>query len=142
MCTYFKTETEDHCIVKTLSEKKNMGVRDQFLKKRKLYLQNLTKEWKQPPVVILQQANFCYIFILCLQIRIIRRCDQDVQLMNFPSQIFFKDINHGYKAALLKKNSLWLLLIYMNVVFYCYYEKGRRANARSLSIFILFQLQS
>ena len=53
--------------------------------------------------------------------------------MNFPSQIFFNDINHGYKAALLKKNSLWLLAIYMDVVSYSYYEKGRRTNARSLS---------
>ena len=44
--------------------------------------------------------------------------------------------------ALLKKNSLWLLSIYMDVASYCYYEKGRRTNARSLSIFILFQLQS
>ena len=44
--------------------------------------------------------------------------------------------------ALLKKNSLWLLSIYMDVASYCYYEKGSRTNARSLSIFILFQLQS
>ena len=117
-----------------------MWVRCQSLKKLKLCLQNLTKEWKQPPVVILQQANFCNIFILCLQIRIIRRSDQGVQLMNFPSQIFFNDI--GYKAALLKKNSQWLLSIYMDVASYCYYEKGRRTNVRSLSIFILFQLQS
>ena len=137
MCSYFKTETDDHSIGKILSEK-NMGVLGQFLKKRKLYLQNLIKEWKQPPVVILQQANFCNIFILCLQIRIIRRSDQGVSLMNFPSQILFNDI--GYKTALLKKNSQWLLSIY--VVSYCYYEKGRRTNARSLSIFILFQLQS
>ena len=140
MCTYFKTETKDHSIGKILSEKKIMGIRGQFPKKRKICWQNLTKEWKQPPVVILQQANFCNIFILCLQIRIIRRSDQGVQLMNFPSQIFFNDI--GYKAALLKKNSQWLLSIYMDVASYCYYEKGRRTNARSLSIFILFQLQS
>ena len=33
--------------------------------------------------------------------------------MNFPSQIFFNDINHGYRAAILKKNSLWLLQFYM-----------------------------
>ena len=105
-----------------------MGVRSQFLKKRKLCLQNLTKEWKQPPVVILQQANFCNIFILCLQIRIIRRSDQGVQLMNFPSQIFFNDINHGYKAAILKKNSLWLLPFYMVVATYFYYEKVRRTT--------------
>ena len=103
-----------------------MGVRGQFLKKRKLCLQNLTKEWKQPPVVILQQANFCNIFILCFQIKT-RRYDQCVQLMNFPSQILFNDI--GYKAALLKKNSQWLLSIYMDVASYCYYEKGRRTNA-------------
>ena len=57
--------------------------------------------------------------------------------MNFPSQIFFDDI--GYKAALLKKNYLWLLLAYINVASYCYYEKGRRTNACSLSIFIIFQ---
>ena len=115
-----------------------MGVRDQFLEKRKLCLQNLTKEWKQPPVVILQQVNFHNIFILCLLVRIIKR----VQLMSFPSQIFFNDINHGYKAALLKKNSLWLLSVYVDVASYCYYEKRRRTDTRSLSIFILFQLQS
>ena len=139
MCTYFKTETEDQSIGKILSEK-NMGVRGQCLKKRKFCFQNLTKEWKQPPILILEQANFCNIFILYLQIRIIRRSDQGVQFMNFPSQIFFNDI--GYKAALLKKNSLWPLSIYMHVASNCYYEKGRRTNAHSLSIFILFQLQS
>ena len=140
MCKYFKTETEGHSMGKILNEKKNIGVLGQFLKKRKLCLQNLTKECKQPPVGILQHANFCNIFILYLQIRIIRRSDQGVQFMNFPSQIFFNDI--GYKAALLKKNSQWLLSIYMDVASYCYYEKGRRTNAHSLSIFILFQLQS
>ena len=99
MCTYFKTETEDYSIGKS----KKYGVWGQFLKQRKLCLQNLTKEWKQPPVVILQQANFCNIFILCLWIRIIRKSDPGVQLMNFPSQIFFNDISHGFKAALLNK---------------------------------------
>ena len=33
---------------------------------KKLCMQNLTKEWKQPPVVILQQEIFLNIFILCL----------------------------------------------------------------------------
>ena len=139
MCTYFKTESQDHSIGKILNEKIYGGTR-LFLKKRKLCLQNVTKEQKQPPVVMLQQANFCNIFILCLQIRIIRQSDQRVQLMNCPSQIFIKDI--GYKAALLKKNSQWLHSIYMDVASYCYYEKGSRTNGRSLSIFILFQLQS
>ena len=58
--------------------------------------------------------------------------------MKFHSPIFFNDIDHGYKAALLKKNSLWLLSIYMNMASYWYYEKGRRTNACSLSIFIFF----
>ena len=34
-----------------------MEVRGYFLKKRKFCIQNLMKERKQPPVVILQQAN-------------------------------------------------------------------------------------
>ena len=46
--------------------------------------------------------------------------------MNFPSQIFFNDINHGYRAPILHKNSLWLLPLYMVVATYFYYEKVRR----------------
>ena len=46
--------------------------------------------------------------------------------MNFPSQIFFNDINHGYRAAIFKKNSLWLLPFYMVVATYFYYEKVRK----------------
>ena len=38
----------------------------------------------------------------------------------------FNDINHGYRAAILKKNSLWLLPLYMVVAIYFYYEKVRR----------------
>ena len=85
-----------------------MAVQGQFLKKRKLCIQNLTKEWKQPPVVILQQANFYNIFVLYLWLRIVRRSDQGVQFMNFPSKIFF------------------LIPFYMAVASYCYYEKVRR----------------
>ena len=73
----------------------------------------------QPPVVILQQANFYNIFILCLWQRIIRRSDYDVS----SSQIFFNDINHGYRAASLKKNDLWMHPFYMTAASYCYYEK-------------------
>ena len=43
--------------------------------------------------------------------------------MNFPSQVFFNEINHGYKAAILKENSLWLLPFYMVVATYFYSEK-------------------
>ena len=120
MCTFSKTEAEDHSIGKILSEK-NMGVQEQFLKKWMLCMQNLTTQ-----AVILQQTNFGKIFILYLWLRIITRSDQGVQFMNFPSQIFFNDINHDYEAALLKKNSLWLLSFYVDLASYCYYEKARR----------------
>ena len=43
--------------------------------------------------------------------------------MNFPSQIFFNDINQGYRAALLQKNSLWLIPFYMAETTYCYHGK-------------------
>ena len=46
--------------------------------------------------------------------------------MNFPFHIFFNDINHGYRAAILKKNYLWLLPFYMVVATYFYYEKVHR----------------
>ena len=42
----------------------------------------------------------------------------------------FNDINHGYRAAILKKNSLWLLPLYMVVATYFYYEKVRRTMRR------------
>ena len=85
----------------TLTFTENLGVRCQFLKKR-----------KQPPVVIQEQAILYSIFILCLCLKIIGTSDQDVQFMNFPSKIFSNDINHGYRAAILKKNSFWLLPFY------------------------------
>ena len=59
-----------------------------FSKKRKLCMHNLTKERKQPPVVILHQAIFYKIFILRLWLRTIRMSNLGVQFMNFPSQIF------------------------------------------------------
>ena len=46
--------------------------------------------------------------------------------MNFPSQTYFNDIYHGYRAAMLKKNSLWLLPLYIVVATYFDYEKVRR----------------
>ena len=41
---------------------------------------------------------------------------QNIRSRCFPSQIFFNDINHGYRAAILKKNSLWLLPFYMAAI--------------------------
>ena len=49
--------------------------------------------------------------------------------MNFPSQISFNSIDHGYRAAILKRNFMWLLLFYMAVATYYYYEKvGRKVT--------------
>ena len=55
-----------------------------------------------------------------------RTSNQDVQFMNFPSRIFSNDINPGYRVAVLKKNSLWLLPFYMVVATFFYYEKVSR----------------
>ena len=49
--------------------------------------------------------------------------------MNSSSQICFNGINHGFRAALLKKIFLWLLPFYIAVASYCYYEKVCRTNA-------------
>ena len=70
------------------------------------------------------EVDFAYnICIRCLWLRIIRR------FMNFPSQIFFNDNNHGYRAAILKKSSLWLLSFFMAVPNYCYYKKNDAQTA-------------
>ena len=39
--------------------------------------------------------------------------------MNFPSQMFFNDLNHDYRTAILNKNPLWLLPFYMAVATSC-----------------------
>ena len=78
------------------------GVRGKFMKNRKLCMQNLTKEWKQLPVVILQQTNFYNIFILCLWLRIIRRSDQGVKFINFSfTDIFFNSTLYECRYLLL-----------------------------------------
>ena len=63
---------------KGFKQKKNMGVQGLFLERWKFCKQNSRKEWKQPPIVILQQANFYDVFIWCLWLRIIRNFDQGV----------------------------------------------------------------
>ena len=103
-------------------------------KKRKFCKQNLTKERKQPRVVIPQKVIFYNVFIPCLWLRIIRTSDISVQFMNFSSQILLNDIaSHGYRAVILKKNSLWLLPFFMVVATFCYYKKGAQNDAYSNS---------
>ena len=54
---------------------------------------------------------------------------QKIQSKCLVHEFFFTDIfidtNHGYKAALLKKNTFWLLPFYVAVA-YCCCEKVRR----------------
>ena len=52
--------------------------------------------------------------------------------MNFPSQIFFNDINYGYRAAIFKKHYLCLLPFYMVVATYFYYEKIHRTMGTAI----------
>ena len=51
--------------------------------------------------------------------------------MNFPAQIFFIDINYGYKAAILKKFFVAVSL-YMVVATYLYYEKVHRTMRNAI----------
>ena len=78
-------------------------------------------------------VNFYNISIRCLRLRIVGRSDQSVSLINFPSHIFFNDINHGYRAAVLKKSSLWLLPSYTH----CCYEKVRRTMRTAIVSYLL-----
>ena len=57
--------------------------------------------------------------------------------MNFPSQIFFNDINHGCRVAILKKSALWLLPFYTDVSTYCYYKKVRRTMRTAIVSYVL-----
>ena len=76
------------------------------------------KEWKQPPVFTLQRT----ISLQCIYSVLVAKNHQKFQLgsLVFPSQIFFNNINHGYRAGILK-NYLWLLPFFMAVATYCYF---------------------
>ena len=51
----------------------------------------------------------------------------------------FNDINHGHRAAILKKKFLWLLPFYMVVATYFYYEKVRRTMRTAIMSYLLKQ---
>ena len=57
--------------------------------------------------------------------------------MNFPSQIFFSDVNHCYRAAILKKGFLWVFPPYMVAATYCYYEKTCRKMHTAIVLYLL-----
>ena len=103
-------------------------------------MQNLTKKQKQPPVVILEQAIFYNIFVLCLCLRIIRGSHQGAQFRNSLSQIFFNDIIHGHTAAILQKDSFQLLLFYITLATHCYYAEVRRTMGTAIVLYLLKKL--
>ena len=53
--------------------------------------------------------------------------------MNFPSQILFNNINHDYRAAIFKKNSLRLVPFYMAVDYILHHEKVRRSMRTAIA---------
>ena len=88
-------------------------------------------------------------FLQCIYSVLVDTNDQKIRSMCLAhdfsftdSQISFNETNHVYKAALLKRNSLWMISIYVDVASYCYYEKRPRTNPHSSRIFIPLQVQS
>ena len=57
--------------------------------------------------------------------------------MDSLSQISFNSINHGYRAAILKKKYLWLLSFFMPVAASYYYEKLRRTMRTAFVSYLL-----
>ena len=55
----------------------------------------------------------------------------------FLHRYFFNDVNHGYRAAILKKSSLWVLPPHMVVSTYCYNEKARRTMHTAIVLYLL-----
>ena len=66
---------------------------------------------------------------------------QKIQSRCIVHEFFFTDIfnniNHGYRAAIMMKNSLWLLPFYMAVVCYSYYGKMSRTMRTAVVTFLL-----
>ena len=50
----------------------------------------------------------------------------ELRFINFPQQIFFNEINHGYRAT-----------FYMAVATYCYYEKVRKMMRTAIASYLL-----
>ena len=100
-------------------------------------MQNLTKEQKQPPAVILQQAVFLqYIYSV-----LVVKNHQNIRsrwgfFHKFCFTDIFNDINLSYRAGILKKNYSGLLPFYMAVATYCYYEKLCRTMCTAIVSFL------
>ena len=49
----------------------------------------------------------------------------------------FNDIDDGYRVAILQKNFVWLLMLYMAVATYCYYEKVLKTMRSAIVSYLL-----
>ena len=119
-----------------LSQKKYGGTRLISEKMEALYPE-LNERAEAATSIYSATGDFYNIFILCLWLGIIRRSFLGVQFMNFPSQMFFNAINHDYRAVILKKKPLWLLLFYMAVATSCYYGQVRKTMRTAIVLYLL-----
>ena len=108
-------------------------LRGYFLKERKLCMQNLTKERKQLPVVIMQQSIFYKIFIRCLWLRIMGRSWAFLHTYFITILIMVTEQLYWIKA---------LLPYYMAVAIYCYYEKVHRTMCTEIVSHLLNPFQA
>ena len=81
-----------------------------------LYMQNLAKQWKEPPVIILQQANFYNTYSV-----VVAKNHQNIRSRFLVHEFSLTDI-------------FWILF-YMAVTSHCYYEKVHR-TMRNVIVFI------
>ena len=113
-----------------------MGAPSLFIEKTKVLLTEL-HERAEPAISSYYVASHFLQYILCLWIRIIRSTYQGVKFMNFSSEIYIsKDFNDGYRTVVLKKNSLWLPLFFMNVATSGYCEKVRGTMHSAIVLYL------
>ena len=103
---------------------KNMGIRDWFVKKTEALYATFNKRVEAATIGYSATGDFCNMFILWLWLKIISRSYLGLYFIrNFPSQMFFNDINHGYRAAILKKTPMWLLAFHMTGFFWLLWKR-------------------
>ena len=76
---------------------------------------------REEVAVILQQAIYYTVFTLCFVANNHQRIQSRCLIEEFFFIYIINYIIHGYRADILKKNSLWLLPFYMTVATFCYY---------------------
>ena len=153
MRTYFKTEADaaqnliddffsNFGCQKNLPQeefqvKKNMGVRGYFLKKTEA----LHAELKERVEAAASSCSAEVDFLQFIHSVLVAKNHQKIRLTCLVYELYelviVNDINRGYRAAISKKSSLWLLSFYMAMATYCYYEKVRRTLRTAIVSYLL-----